>query len=236
MLKIKSILKDYIVHIRKTPVLIILSLEIAIGLLISLFVFYFFWEMSETVLKKEVFLFDNSISLFFYDLRNPLLTSIMEFISFIGMDGILILSSLIFVFFCWKNQKRAAILFTVIVGGGGILNMILKFITARTRPSFEPLAIEHFYSFPSGHSMNSFIFFMTIAYFYYHFTRKKKSSLFALFIATLIIFSIGISRIYLGVHYPSDVLAGYIAGLLWLVFVLVIDKTIVFFRLFRTLK
>lgn len=236
MLKLKSILKDSIGHIRKTPVLVILSLEIAVGLLISLFVFYFFWEMSETVLKKEVFLFDSSISLFFYNLRNPILTTVMQFLSAIGMNGILILSSLIFVFFYWKNQKRAAILFTVIIGGGGILNMILKFITARPRPSFEPLAIEHFYSFPSGHSMNSFIFFMTIAYFYYHFTRKKKSSLFVFFIATPVIFGIGISRIYLGVHYPSDVLAGFSAGLLWLIFVLVIDKTIVFFRLFKTLK
>ena len=160
----------------------------------------------------------------------------MEFFSFIGADGILVLSVLIPLFFFWKKRKHEAILFSIMIGMGAIVNMVLKLITHRPRPTFAPLAIEHSLSFPSGHSMNSFIFFMTVAYFYYHFTHRKKHSLIAFFIATIIILCIGISRIYLGVHYPSDVLGGYVTGLLWFLFVILIDKTFLFYRLIKNKK
>lgn len=232
--KIKSAIHDSMQRIRKTPVLLVLSLEIIFGVVTNFITFLIFWELTDTVLDKERFFFDNSISMFFYHLRSPLLTSIMQFFSFIGMDGILVLSVLIPLFFLWKKRKYEAILFSIMIGMGVVLNTLLKLITQRPRPTFAPLAIEHSLSFPSGHSMNSFIFFMTIAYFYYHFTHRKKRSLIAFFIATVIILCIGISRIYLGVHYPSDVLGGYVAGLLWFLFVILIDRTITFLRVFRT--
>lgn len=231
--KIKSAIHDSMQRIRKTPALLVLSLEIIFGVIISLITFLIFWELTDTVLDKERFFFDSSISMFFYHLRSPLLTSIMQLFSFIGMDGILVFSVLIPLFFYWKKRKHEAILFSIMIGMGAILNTLLKLITQRPRPTFAPLAIEHSLSFPSGHSMNSFIFFMTVAYFYYHFTHKKKHSLIAFLIATVIILCIGISRVYLGVHYPSDVLGGYVTGLLWLLFVILIDKTLLFFRLFR---
>jgi undecaprenyl-diphosphatase len=193
-----------------------------------------FWEISETVFKKELFLFDNTISMFFYHLRNPLLTSIMRFFTFIGMDGILVFSILIPLFLFWKKRKYEAVLFTIMISTGAALNMLLKVITQRPRPTFAPLVTEHSFSFPSGHSMNSFIFFMTLAYFYYHFTHKKRSSLLAFLVASIIILCIGISRIYLGVHYPSDVLGGYIVGLIWFLFVIIVDKIILSLRLFKT--
>lgn len=230
----QSILNDSLKRIKSTPDLLLLSIEIILGLSVVSIIFLIFWEMSETVLEKERFFFDNSISMFFYHLRSPMLTAIMQFFSFIGADGILMLSILIPLFFYWKKRKREAILFTIMIGMGAVLNTILKLITQRPRPTLNPLVIEHSLSFPSGHSMNSFIFFMTVAYFYYHFTHKKKYSLLAFFIASIIILCVGISRIYLGVHYPSDVLGGYIAGLLWLLFVFLIDKTILFFRLFKS--
>lgn len=220
-------------RIRKTPALFVLSLEIIFGVVTSFITFLIFWELTDTVLEKERFFFDNSISMFFYHLRSPLLTSIMQFFSFIGADGILVLSVLIPLFFFWKKRKHEAMLFSIMIGMGAVLNTVLKLITQRPRPTFAPLAIEHSLSFPSGHSMNSFIFFMTVAYFYYHFTQRKKHSLIAFLFASVMILCIGISRIYLGVHYPSDALGGYVTGLLWLLFVILIDKTILFYRLFK---
>ncbi len=227
-------MNNWLHRFHKTPALIILSTEIILGIIISFFVFHIFWEMSETVLAQEKFFFDASVSSYFYEIRNPLLTQFMQFISFIGMDGIIIASIFIPLFFFYKNKKHEAILFTVIISFGVLLNVVLKAATQRPRPDVEAIAVAQFSSFPSGHSMNSFIFFMAIAYFYYRLTRKKVSSVLLFILAAITILLVGISRIYLGVHYPSDVVAGFLAGLLWLLFVLVIDKTIAFFRLFRT--
>jgi undecaprenyl-diphosphatase len=223
----------FLAHVRKTPVLLVLSLEILFGTIISSMTFLIFWKLADTVLDKERFAFDTSISLFFYGLRTPLLTAVMQFFSFIGMDGILLFSIVLPIFFYWKKRKHESILFTIMVGMGAILNIVLKLITQRPRPTFAPLVIEHTYSFPSGHSMNSFIFFITISYFFYHFSHKKKKSLFAFCIAIIVILCIGASRIYLGVHYPSDVLGGYITGFLWFLCILLIDKTITFYKVFK---
>lgn len=229
----KYSLEGYSQRIFKTRALI-LSIEIILGIAITFISFLVFWEIADTVLNKERFLFDNSISIFFYSLRTPILTPIMQFFSFIGMDGILVFSIAIPLFFYWKKLKHEAVLFTIMIGMGAVINILLKLVIPRPRPTFAPLAIEHSLSFPSGHSMNSFIFFMTLAYFLYHFTHKKKYSLIAFFVAVIIILCIGISRIYLGVHYPSDVIGGYMAGLLWLLFVLIIDKTILLYKLYRS--
>lgn len=233
MTKLKSAIHNFLERIQNTPALLVLSTEIIFGALVGFLTFHAFWEMSETVLQNEKFFFDNSISSFFYNIRDPFLTSTMEIISFIGMTGTLIFSVLIVLIFIFKKKIHEAILFSVLIGGGLILNPLLKLATTRPRPTLDPLIAENFYSFPSGHSMNSFIFFMTLAYFYYHFSRNKRLSLWTFFIAGIIVNLVGISRIYLGVHYPSDVLAGYLAGFLWLIFVLLIDKTLIFFRLFK---
>lgn len=230
----KSTIQNTMKRIRNTPALLELSIAISLGLIIFATSFFIFWKMLETVLDRKIFLFDNVISMFFYNLRNPILTLIMQLFTFLGMDGILLLSVFIAFFLYMKKKKYEAVLFTIMIGTGVILNTVLKMIAQRTRPTFEPLVIERTLSFPSGHSMNSFIFFMTLAYFYYHFTHKKKSSIVVFLASAVFILCIGGSRIYLGVHYPSDVLGGYIAGLIWVSFVLIIDRIITFLRLLKT--
>lgn len=170
----KSTIQHTIKRIRNTPALFELSIAISLGLIIFATSFFIFWKMLETVLDRKIFLFDNVISMFFYNLRNPILTLIMQLFTFLGMDGILLLSVFIAFFLYMKKKKYEAVLFTIMIGTGVILNTVLKMIAQRTRPTFEPLVIERTLSFPSGHSMNSFIFFMTLAYFYYHFTHKKN--------------------------------------------------------------
>ena len=163
--KIKSTIHESLQRIWQTPALLVLSLEIIFGVVTCFITFFIFWKLIDTVLDKERFFFDNGIMMFFYHLRSPLLTSIMKFFSFIGMDGILVLSVLIPIFFYLKKRKHEVVLFTIAIGMGAVLNILLKLITQRPRPGFAPMAIEHSLSFPSGHSMNSFIFFMTVAYF-----------------------------------------------------------------------
>jgi undecaprenyl-diphosphatase len=98
------------------------------------------------------------------------------------------------------------------VAGSAVLNHLLKVLFARPRPHFEhPLLVETSYSFPSGHAMESFVVYGMLAYFAVLALRSWESRG-----AALLVVLIGFSRMYLGVHYLSDVLAGYAAGGVWL--------------------
>ena len=114
-----------------------------------------------------------------------------------------------------------------------MINTALKTFIARERPSQSPLVIENTYSFPSNHAMNATIFFGLISYFSFHFFRKKSLSVMISLLSILLIILIGFSRIYLGVHYFSDVMAGYFAGFWWFVTVLLVDHTLKFYKLFK---
>ena len=127
-------------------------------------------------------------------------------------------------------------MFALIVGMAPVITAILKHLNQRPRPFDNPLISLFDYSFPSGHAMTSFVFYFTISYFVYHFTKNKLIT-FITFVASVILISlIGISRIYLGVHYPSDVIAGYLGGLCWFSSIMLVDKTLDFFEIFKEKK
>jgi len=232
----KKRFKQCLQRVRQTPVLLVLSAEIFLGLFVSVFNLALFWKFTDKVLDQERFFFDNFIEISFYNLRTPQLTEVMHFFSFVGMDGIVFFSLMIPIFLYMKRRPYQAAFFSIMIGGGAILNLLLKFIIQRPRPMIEPLAFEHTYSFPSGHSMNSFIFFMAVSYYIYHFGRKRKLGVFAFVCALVATACIGISRIYLGVHHPSDVLGGFVTGFLWFLMLIVIDKTIDFYKIFKVGK
>lgn len=116
-------------------------------------------------------------------------------------------------------------MFTFILAFSAGLNEILKHLFVRPRPQFMPLINEPSYSFPSGHSMNSFVFYTCLAYFIFSRVDNRTYRRLLYFLSAAIILLIGISRIYLGAHYPSDVLAGYAAGALWFFVVTLFEKT-----------
>ncbi|MEN9406801.1 MAG: hypothetical protein RLZZ455_17 [Candidatus Parcubacteria bacterium] len=214
---------------------VVLFVEILIGIFLILITTFFLADLTkDTLIDNTITEFDRRISQTVYALRTPSLTQFMVFISWLGADFILAVSTVIMIFFTWRKHKSASTLFLIMLLFGALLNLLLKEIFQRPRPTFDPLFILGSYSFPSGHAMNSFVFYATITYFYYHFTKKIRSTIFLAFVALALISSIGISRIYLGVHYPSDVLAGYLTGLLWFILVLVLDRTMTFFRLYSS--
>jgi len=101
--------------------------------------------------------------------------------------------------------------------GGGALDWALKTTFRRARPAF-PDAFVHVlgYSFPSGHAMGSLIGFGMLAYVVAHQVRRRRMALLAAILAATLTLAVGLSRLYLGAHYPSDVLAGFAAGIAWL--------------------
>jgi undecaprenyl-diphosphatase len=107
-----------------------------------------------------------------------------------------------------------AFVFGVNYLGVWILNYVLKGIFERERPSLPHLVDADFFSFPSGHAMHSLAFFGLLAY---HLWKKRMIHSYILWGLTGgLILLIGVSRVYLGVHYPIDIVAGYMAGLAWL--------------------
>lgn len=212
---------------------VVIFFEIVFGILLSIFSFLIFFNIGKDVLENEYVHWDTAISHFVYSWRSPFLTEIMKFISFLGMDVVIVFSTIIVLILVLDKHKKEAFLFSFASIMGLVINLGLKLLIKRPRPEISPLVKEQTYSFPSSHAMNSFVFYAAIAYFIFHFTKNKKISLAVSSLSILLILLIGLSRIYLGVHYPSDVLAGFVAGFWWFTTVIVLEKTVEFYRLFK---
>ena len=119
-------------------------------------------------------------------------------------------------FLCLQRRFRAAGFLILSIGGGLILSHLLKNFFLRERPTVVP-HLTHFDpgSFPSGHSMGATLVYLTLGGIISRQTRHLLSKAYFLSVALLLTVLVGISRIYLGVHFPSDVLAGWAVGSLW---------------------
>ncbi|QFT89191.1 Putative undecaprenyl-diphosphatase YbjG [Bacillus sp. THAF10] len=124
--------------------------------------------------------------------------------------------TLLSVIIVWKNNWAILLLLWINLLGVRFANTALKTLFERERPTLDHIVEASFYSFPSGHSMNSMAFYGMLALLSYHYMKKKSSKLLTVGCFVLLIFLIGLSRIYLGVHFPLDVFAGFGAGATWL--------------------
>jgi len=204
-----------------------LIFQVITGVILALIFFLIFAKLTDIVFEKERIFFDQAITQYIYSFRNAFNTKFMLLISNFGSYGVAILSLFITFFLILKKYYNLAIYFIFVVGTGFVANALLKLMIQRPRPIYLPLAVETDFSFPSGHAMGSFIFFITVVYLYYHITKQKRISLILLLISMFITILIGISRIYLGVHYPSDILGGFVAGLLWFIGIITVNKVYV---------
>ena len=143
------------------------------------------------------------------------LTPIFKIITWFGSATCLILLALI-LFFTIKNKKVGLLISTnlIIIT---ILNQALKIIVQRPRPTEYRIINEAGYSFPSGHSMVSMAFYGFLIYLIYKNIKNKYLKISLIVILSLLIVMIGISRIYLGVHYTSDVCDGFLVSLSYLI-------------------
>lgn len=177
----------------------------------------------EDVYEKEILEFDK-LAFSLFKIRTPLLTKIFLIITNLGSPYVLIVLTLLS--FLLKNKKLSFII-TANLGLITIINQVLKFIVKRPRPSDLFLIVETGYSFPSGHSMVSLSFYGLLIYFIYKYFKNKKLKIFLITFLSLIIILIGISRVYLGVHFVSDVISGFLLSLSYLIiFIKVINKFI----------
>ena len=114
------------------------------------------------------------------------------------------------------KQRIELLLFGIVLIGTTILNQILKQFFHRARPDLHPFIETGGYSFPSGHAMSAFALYGILAFLLWRHIPTKLGRTILIIVSCIFIFLIGISRIYLGVHYPSDIIGGYFASGFWL--------------------
>jgi undecaprenyl-diphosphatase len=170
----------------------------------------FVW-LAFVVVNGETVAFDNSVRQAVHSFASPALTRVMLVLTFIGTNGFMAVVGAAFVWWLIKTCRiRDAVWLIAVQIGANLLLQILQFAFHRLRPEpFFGLAKPTSYSFPSGHALLSTVFYLSLAFVM---TRNRVIRI----AAALLALCIGLSRVYLGVHYPTDVLAGFAAGAFWL--------------------
>ena len=193
-----------------------LTVGLALGLLLSLGVIYLFAEITEEVIEGESRRFD-ILTLLWIDTHSPdWLDAPMRVVTALGYYWV-VLPLLVLSAYAFYRRGRmiSAVLLVVSTCGGMVLTATLKSVFQRTRPElFESGYTASFYSFPSGHATIAVGFYGTLAILVAW--RLKGFWRWSVVAAgALLVLLIGYSRMYLGVHYPTDILAGYLAAPLW---------------------
>jgi undecaprenyl-diphosphatase len=210
---------------------VLVALAIVVGG-INLFV-----ELTETLKTEMLASYDTAITDYVISHRTPGFTSYFKLMTNLGdaygylIVLVIFLSISLLVFKRWKYVVQA----TLILALATISNMVLKRFIDRARPGIEHLVSVETLSYPSGHAMSAMAFYGFLIFLVTKFKINKVMKYVLILVLVTIILSIGISRIYLGVHFPSDIAGGFIAGFIWVVFcVLVFDLIQLFKRDPRT--
>lgn len=201
----------------REPVLLTLVLLITGGV-------WAFVELAEAVSEGDSRAFDEWTIL---ALRNsedstdpwgpPWFEEVMRDVTALGGDVILSVITLgVVVYLKLRNQTRLGVLLVTAVVGGLILSNMLKSFFDRPRPDLVPHGSHVLtQSFPSGHAMLSAVVYLTLGAILAEAEQKRRLKVFFLSVGVLLTISVGMSRIYLGVHWPTDVMAGWCAGAAW---------------------
>jgi undecaprenyl-diphosphatase len=185
------------------------------GLLLSLVLFLVFFEITFDVVSRESAALDQSITNFIYTFRNLSFAKYFLFFTDLGdVQGVLVLAVVLVLLFLMLGKKREALFSAFTLLFGEVSYAVIKLLVARPRPSlWYALVPRSGFSFPSGHSVGSVVFYGFGCYLISRMIEKKSAKAFWWFLAAFIPLNIGLSRIYLGVHWASDVLGGWTLGL-----------------------
>lgn len=198
-----------------------ISLSLLLGLAAAIATLVFFGWLADEVLEGDARHFDEATRAAVHTLASPALTTAMRGISFLGSTLFLTAATIMVVaWFALRKSGREAKLFTITMIGASFLNTTLKLAFKRPRPiPFFDLTPPETYSFPSGHSLASCCFFAGLAAILSGRIKRKRARLINWIVASTMFLLIGLSRIYLGVHYTTDVIAGFAAALIWILVV-----------------
>jgi undecaprenyl-diphosphatase len=197
---------------------ILLSLAAAV-----LALFLFVW-MAETFPNPRTQAFDRSVRISIHQHASARITQAMVAFSRLGEPGVAIGATLSITIFLLARWYRAALWITVSLTGAALLNASLKLAFHRPRPPafFGPQPDT--FSFPSGHALVCACFYGVLAGLIADRIRSLYWRVLIWVVSLIVIAGVGLSRIYLGVHYPSDVIAGYLAAAVWVSILIALDQ------------
>lgn len=191
------------------------ELTLAAGFLGGVLALVIFAELSEGMLEQESLWLDTAVLALLRSVNSAALDTAATAVSFLGFEAVLIFFVLLLVRFMWRGQWLLASQLFIVTLGSQLLNTVLKTVFERPRP--EPVLFGwpgQVFSFPSGHAMGAAGFYLFVAWLAWRGLRGPPR----LWVSgglLLLIGLIGLSRLYLGVHYLTDVVAGYVAGFIW---------------------
>ena len=175
--------------------------------------------VAEDVHSQEANALDALATPLLHGLSNPILDAVMQGLTDLGSTIVVgPLFAVAIVLLLWRRHRREALFLAVSMAGSLVLNQSLKLIFQRPRPQLAWAQVQPEYSFPSGHSMNSIVFYVAVALIVWV-LWGRRAGLIATVLAIVLALLIGTSRIYLGYHYFTDVLGGLLAGAAWLIIV-----------------
>lgn len=188
-----------------------------LGLAFLYVLLLFFGAIFDFITSDIIVSVDIRIDALLYAFRNPLAIKIFIWITLLGKGLTVAIFALVVSVSLWLSRKKWPIiaLWLTIIGSAGFA-FITKLIFHRPRPA-NPVFLENFNSFPSSHATIAVAFYGFLAYLLFRKTKNKLYRVLIILITLILILAIGFSRLYLGVHYVSDVWTGYLVGLLWLI-------------------
>jgi undecaprenyl-diphosphatase len=171
--------------------------------------------ITEELFENDIYKFDDFIYKYISLIISPRVTTFLKIITNLGSATTVIILTIGFLVFA-KNKiyGKLMTLNLVIIT---TLNVIIKNLVSRPRPTGFRLIDETGYSFPSGHSMVSMAFYGFLIYLVYRYIKSRNTKIILICLLSLLIVLIGISRIYLGVHYASDVVEGFCISVAYLI-------------------
>jgi len=201
------------------------GLQLTIGVLLTtLFILLFFSILQDYRAYDPLVRADVRIANLFYTFRSDTLTNVMLFLTNLGswkivFTGIVVIGFSLFAL----NLLPYLCALIISASGGEVIVAVIKHLVQRPRPpSISAFLLDHSFSFPSGHSFIAISFYGLLAYIMYRMSNKKISKIIAIAGGIAIIGSIAISRVYLGLHWPSDVFASFALGVAWLTLIITI--------------
>jgi undecaprenyl-diphosphatase len=193
------------------------SLTVGVVVLIGcLLLLALFGWLSQEVLERESFGFDTTILLWLHRHSNAAIDNVMLGITNLGNPNFVVpLVAITLSLLLWQKRVWTAQILVLTCLGAVILNQGLKLVFVKPRPQlWTPLIVEHTFSYPSGHALGSAVLYGFLAVLLARGYPRYRWVIYLM--AIILVGAIGLSRLFLGVHYPTDIIAGYAVGIPWL--------------------
>ena len=195
------------------------GLSLTIGIMLTIFFAFLFGGILQDYIGHDTLIqADARMANFVYSLRSDTLNDVMLFSTNLGKWQIVFTGVLIagFLLFALDLLPYLSALVISVVSGEIIIPLIKNLVQRPRPPSIDALVLERGFSFPSGHSFMAFALYGLVAYFIYRTSTKKIWKILSIICGGAVIGAIAFSRVYLGIHWPSDVFASFALGAAWL--------------------